>query len=271
MGVWEIQRTVASSLPQPAISPESARAGLAQGKPIFGVAAPAVDMSAYLEACAKIAAYVADTGVLPQAQGEGLRAFDFSPAFTQGLAEAAHAPEAWVSRTAAVVARESSGAVSHPTAAFVLHSALVPFLAPAAAAVLESVGPIGAESHALGSCPVCGSAAAMGRVGERTHTQGAQRVLWCEWCHAEWAYDRIRCARCGTRDAEKLRYTHVEPDEARRVHLCDDCQGYLRVVFEDEVEGAVSMLVESVLSAHLDALALELGYTATGNGGARSS
>ncbi len=112
-----------------------------------------------------------------------------------------------------------------------------------------------------------GSAAAMGSMGERTQTQGAQRTLWCGLCHAEWSCERIRCVRCGTRTPSSLRYSYLEGDSVHRLHLCEECHGYARFVFTDELDKPLSMVVEDAVSTTLDAVARTEGYTPEGDGG----
>jgi len=51
------------------------------------------------------------------------------------------------------------------------------------------------------------------------------------------------------------------------VHLCDECHGYTRFMFVDDLGKPVSMVVEDAVTATLDAVASEQGYTATGDGG----
>jgi len=268
-GVWEIQSHIdATDRPYPAPSVETAREALAGGKPIFYLSAPTVPVAEYAEAVAQIARYTSEMAGLAVEQAEALRNADFTAVIDEErLAAAVTSPEAFVAEAASQLGARSDTPLTPATIAFVLVSALVPFLTGPSRIALEALGESKRHAGRTGRCPVCGAAASMGRMGESTQLQGAERVLWCGMCHAEWGYERLRCVRCGSRNPDKLRYTHLEEDPAHRVHLCDECHGYARFVFVDDLGMPVAMIVEDAIAATLDAVALELGYTATGDGG----
>ena len=64
-------------------------------------------------------------------------------------------------------------------------------------------------------------------------------------------------ARCGTTEPRSLRYFSLAGDNAHRIHLCDECGGYIRTVFttRDSTFAPVAE-VEDVVMAPLDAVAL---------------
>ena len=109
------------------------------------------------------------------------------------------------------------------------------------------------ESHSL-LCPVCGSAPMMGHVGQHTASVRGRRLV-CSQCGAAWDFDRVRCARCGTRNQAHLHFYHIGDDEAHRLEICDECDGYLRVLYSEDALAACSYEVEDVVMARLDALA----------------
>lgn len=265
-GLWEIQ-SEAEQVERPYEAPDeaAAREALQGGKPLFLVAPPVVAAGEYVALVSRIATYAADFAGLPAEQADALRSVDFSAAITdERMATAVSAPQAFASAVMTDVI-SSEAALTPATVRFVLFSALVPFLTGPAAEALAAVGEAERGLWTVGTCPVCGSSAAMGRIGESTVLQGASRVLWCGLCHSEWAYDRLRCARCGTRDASSLRYSHVDGDPAHRMHLCDECHGYVKFVAMNDLRKPLSMLVEEAVTSRLDAIALENGYTATGD------
>ena len=271
-GVWEIQSSIEGvDRPYNAPSEDAARDAFATGKPLFFLSAPEVPLAEYLEAVSRLAGYTSSTAGLPADQAEALRVADFASAIdAEGLAAAALSPQVLVLDVCAGMGAQPGGPLTPATIAFVLVSALVPFLTRSSRKALHAVGDQGSGAHGTGRCPVCGADAAMGRVGESTQLQGAERTLWCGVCHAEWGYERLRCVRCGCRNPEKLRYTNVEGDSAHRVHLCDECHGYARFVFEGDLGKPLSMVVEDAVTAKLDAIAVESGYAVTGDGGSGS-
>jgi FdhE protein len=265
-GLWEIQSEAEqAAVEYQAPDAEAAREALKSGKSLFFLAAPAVPLAEYVELVTRIAAYTADAAGLPEEQADALRSTDFAAAITEELLTSAvsglHAFEAAVSEALA----PAGEALTQATLRFVLVSALVPFLTGPAETTLAAVGIIDRTLWSSGNCPVCGSAAAMGRLGESTTLQGAERTLWCSLCNAEWSYERLRCVRCGTRNPDKLRYTHVESDPVHRIHLCDECHGYAKFIAMNDLKKPLSMPVEDAVSANMDGIAVEKGYTATGD------
>jgi FdhE protein len=271
-GLWDIQSSIESAeRPYAPPSGEAASEALVNGQTLFAHSAPDVPIAAYSDAVERIARYTSEMAGLPAEQAEVLRNTDFSVALSEErLAGAVHSPEAFVAEVAGDLGAHPSGPLTPATLAFVLISALVPFLTSPSEAALKVLGAFDRRSWGHGRCPVCGAAASMGRVGESTALKGAERVLWCGVCHAEWGYERIRCVRCGTRNPDMLRYSHLENDPAHRVHLCDECHGYAKFVFVNDLRKPLSMVVEDAVTMPLDEVAAQKDYTATGDGGQTS-
>lgn len=271
-GLWEVQADIESAgAPYDPPDAEAAKDALVTGQPLFLVSAPSVPLTAYTDAVARIARYVSEHAGLPAEQADALCDADFAAAIDEhALAGAFRSPDTFVADVADAMGVEPEGTLTAATVAFVLVSALVPFLTGPSRAALGTLSGAGRALWTGGDCPVCGGAASMGRMGESTQMKGAERTLWCGMCHAEWGYERIRCVRCGARNPGKLRYSHLEEDPAHRVHLCDECKGYTRFVFVDEVDKPVSMQVEDAMSAILDVVAADIGYTVTGDGGPKA-
>jgi FdhE protein len=268
-GLWDIQsRIETADRRYDAPDADAVREALATGKPLFSLSAPEVPVAQYVDAVSRIANYASEMAGLPAEQAEALRAADFSGAIDAvGLSGAVLSPEAFVAQVAGALGVEAGGPLTRPTVAFVLISALVPFLTGPSQSVREVVGGLEHGAGADGRCSVCGSSAAIGAMGESTALKGGERTLWCGLCHAEWGYERLRCVRCGSTNPDVLRYTYVEGDPAHRVHLCDECHGYTKFVFVDDLGKPLSMVVEDAVTANLDAVASEQGYTSTGDGG----
>lgn len=269
-GLWAIQSGIeAIERPYDIPNAEAARDALVTGQPLFLVSTPIVPLAEYVDAVTAVAAHVSEAAGLPEEQVEALKNADFASAITDKRLECAvRAPDAFFAAVAAALGVDGSTPLTYPTVAFVLASALVPFLTGPSTRAREELGQSVLGSWSSGRCPVCGSAAAMGRMGERSEKQGGERTLWCGLCHAEWGYDRIRCVRCGTRTQSALRYRYAEEDPAHRLHLCDTCHGYVRVVFEDELHAAAVMVVEDAVSTTLDAIARSQGYSPMGDSAA---
>lgn len=268
-GVWRVQDEAdVSGVSFSAPDVETGIDASATGQPLFLVSAPGLPRGAFLDTVERMAALVADTAGLPDEQVAALRQTDFRGVITdEMLVDAARRPEGFLREAAANLAGADGTDLSSATVLFVLSASLTPFVSGPAGQALEAVGDRGRQAWDQGSCPVCGSAAGMARMGEGTQQEGSRRVLWCALCHAEWPYERLRCARCGSRDQAALRYTFVDSDPVHRLHLCDTCHGYVKTTFEGELNRPLSMPVEDAVSTFLDAVAHENGYTASGDGG----
>jgi FdhE protein len=264
-----MQREIEAEAPVPeaADAPALERA-LALGEPLFSVLQPEVPAEDYRAAVDRMAAYVADDAGLGPEQSSALREIDVVAALPdRRIAGAARDSRAFVEQVSEELRTRSEGAVSHATVAFILLSALTPFVTGASGAALASLGDSRQEAWGSRACPVCGSPPSLGHIARGVQAGAGERRLWCPLCRAEWGFDRLRCARCGTRSAERLHYMYDERDPAHRVHLCDECHGYLKVVVEDDLDKPLSMVVEEAVSIALDAIASARGYTPTGDGG----
>jgi FdhE protein len=247
---------------------DAAREALSTGKPLFALSAPEVPVAEYSSAVSRIARYASEMAGLPDEQAKALLGADFAGAIDAvGLSGAVLSPEVFAAQVADAMGVGPDTPLTPATVAFVLISALVPFLTRASQSACSELGGLSQGAWTEGRCPVCGASAALGRMGESTKLKGAERNLWCGLCHAEWDYERLRCVRCGSRNPDVLRYSYIEGDPAHRVHLCDECHGYTKFVFLDDLGKPASMVVEDAVTARLDAVAIEQGYTATGDGG----
>ncbi|PKQ21111.1 MAG: hypothetical protein CVT66_01225 [Actinobacteria bacterium HGW-Actinobacteria-6] len=270
-GLWEIQAGAAAVIrPYHAPAADAAREALVAGRPIFSVSAPEMSVAEYVDVAVQIAHYVSDAAGLSAEQSSALLDADLAGVINADLlARAVLSPEAFVAEVANGMNLTPETALAPVTIAFVLVSALVPFLVGPSGAALEAAE-FDFRAWGSGRCPVCGADASMGMMGESSQLQGAERRLWCGHCHAEWSYERLRCVRCGTRNPDVLRYTYVEGDSAHRLHLCEECHGYAKFTFIDDLGKPVSMVVEDAVTAVLEAVAADQGYTATGDGGKSS-
>ncbi len=137
--------------------------------------------------------------------------------------------------------------------AFVLNTVLSPFLDKLARPYREWLGRAGWRK---GICPVCGSEPWMARLA----SDDGRRILACSLCRTEWTFDRLRCPFCEGDDQPRLRHFVIEGDEIHRVYCCDRCRRYIKTVDERVSAGPANLLVEDVITAHLDTVAKEQGY-----------
>ncbi|MDH4140441.1 MAG: formate dehydrogenase accessory protein FdhE [Coriobacteriia bacterium] len=265
--VWAVQDDIAqSSDAGDDIDAEQAKDCLATGQPLFLLARPNMQIEAFADAAHRIAEVVAAEAGLPEEAGAALRELDFATLATQEQLDAAlEDVDAFVADASEAASAASEGSLTPEMVRFVVASALTPLLRRRSAEALAALEAFDWRTWSSGSCPVCGAPAAIGRVLDEGELKGGRRVLWCSLCDAEWEYDRVRCARCGTRNHSKLHYMMNEEDHGHRVHACEDCQGYIKVAFERDLGLAAIPRVEDVATLELDALAHARGYTPLGN------
>ncbi|MHB9003706.1 MAG: formate dehydrogenase accessory protein FdhE [Coriobacteriia bacterium] len=266
-GLWQIQSELEEGA-SPYTAPGAADStdALATGQPLFLLSTPQIKTDALAAAVRRIADYVADNAGLEDDEVKALRDADFDSALTEdAVTHALSDIDGFIDTVAETLGVDAESPLSDVTLTFVLSSAITPFVTGAARSALDTLGTFQWTIWGSGDCPVCGSAAALGRVTEGSAQQGAERRLWCSACHAEWGYERIRCTRCGNRVQDELRYTYEESDPAHRLHVCDKCHGYIKFTIEGETDKPLVMVVEEAVSLELDAIARANGYTPTGD------
>ncbi len=110
------------------------------------------------------------------------------------------------------------------------------------------------ETRSDGSCPVCGSAPALGLLEE-----DGRRLLFCGMCRQPWPLPRVRCAACGQTNPAKLYYIYCEEEPAYRLDACDACGRYVKTVDRRRLSRPFYPPLEQVLTLHLDLVAAGKG------------
>lgn len=110
-----------------------------------------------------------------------------------------------------------------------------------------------------GICPVCGSSPAMAYLRE----DDGKRILWCQFCAAEWSFLRLKCPFCSSEDQKTLRYFFTEENDPHRVYVCDKCKKYVKTIDQRKMEKPEELDLhwESVHTLFLDLLAKKDGYS----------
>ncbi|MDL2058442.1 formate dehydrogenase accessory protein FdhE [Mesosutterella sp. AGMB02718] len=217
---------------------------------LLSARAPEIDPGQFLEAAGEIAAALRG-GLGPQESG-ALEAVDFSAyADASALQLAARDPMAWL----AEVEEKAAGLPALDSYVLpVLGLTLRVFLEAAADAASRRIDPLirdYAHHNRPLRCPVCGSEAAVACVAE-TQSNGSVKRLFCTCCGADWLFERIRCAHCGTQVVSDLSYVHDEADQEHRLHLCRHCGSAFPTVFAKDSE-RFSPEVEEIVMSGLEA------------------
>jgi FdhE protein len=105
-----------------------------------------------------------------------------------------------------------------------------------------------------GFCPACGSWPAI------IEAIDARHVLRCSFCAAGWELSSYRCIYCGN-DGEQFITATTDPEQpGRRVQLCGQCGGYVKVVEMSAPTEFPMVAVEDLISLDLDMVAIERKY-----------
>jgi FdhE protein len=108
-----------------------------------------------------------------------------------------------------------------------------------------------------GNCPFCGNWPALAEL------QGSQRSrhLRCGLCGADWPYNRLQCAYCGTTEIKPLGLIQVgEKPLSLSIQTCETCHGYVKTVVALEAAHPDLLPVEDLATLTLDLIASERGY-----------
>lgn len=171
------------------------------------------------------------------------------------LALAGRDPAAYVEEFAELLSDDGMGEAAAHVGGVAAALALRALLRPAARTVAEARDRACGDEPRPVCCPACGAPAALARVGATAMGQGGAKELWCAQCGCSWPFERVRCARCGTRNQGRLHYFNLEGDEAHRLAVCDECGGYVRTVYQESALAPFSWEVEDVVMARLDLVA----------------
>jgi FdhE protein len=144
--------------------------------------------------------------------------------------------------------------IGYDTIIFISIQSLTPFIEKYAEKLREYID---SNVWLKGSCPVCGGEPLMGRLEEET----GKRHLQCYLCRTNWEFARLECPFCDNNDQKKLHYFFDEEHKHRRVELCDQCKGYLKVIDIREVGDRFSLVVENLATLPLDVVAKREGFT----------
>ena len=230
------------------IEPAVAREKWEAGEPLFADKSPAIPSPLFRQALAELRPLLPPGDVLQEVLDRLLASeLVVSSDLEEVLADLITDSDACIRRLA------DAASTTPDTVAPLLRIVLSPFFEKPAALYREWIREAGWRR---GICPICGSEPWMARLDR----ESGERTLACSLCRTEWAFDRLRCPFCGGDDQPKVRYFTVDDDGAHRVDCCDRCQRYIKTV-DDRVAGRpANLLVEDVITSHLDTLAREHGY-----------
>ncbi len=138
--------------------------------------------------------------------------------------------------------------------------AVVPLLHACARGLAAELPPTWGEGY----CPLCG---AWPVLAEYTGLE-RKRQLRCGRCGTGWAIPLLRCTFCDEAEHGNLGYlTPEEGEPMRKVEVCKTCKGYLKGLTTVRGLAPWAILLDDLMSVHLDLAALERGYERPGRPG----
>ncbi|MGJ7910952.1 hypothetical protein [Neobacillus sp. LXY-1] len=78
-------------------------------------------------------------------------------------------------------------------------------------------------------------------------------------CLAHWHAKRAECSHCGNDNHEKFHYSKIEGDAVLQIQVCDEWNGYIKMIDTRQYIEKPSAAMFDLKSNHLD-VAQENGY-----------
>lgn len=207
------------------------------GTPLFAQFPPNVNAERYARATERIAAYLLENGDYDAEVVEAVNEVDWLD---------------FVVRQNSEHVRLDMDDLGTRIAGLVLLLAQFTFYEPVTEMFMDAIkGDRMVETHPL-ACPVCGMGASISVIDRNEAFEGTGRTLYCSQCGTSWEFDRIRCARCGCEDEEKLQFVNIGDAKNHQVQLCDNCGGFIRTTFVDPNLPEVAPIVEDVVSTPIE-------------------
>ena len=244
------------------LSAEDAKAAYIALEPMLSKAPVAIDEIRFFGTCKQISDYIAEHAGLEEDIAEELSVVDwYKLVGSFDLELAGSNPPEFIEEClkgfdSFGIGSQLPSSIVMMVVAFALRAHIQPAAAKLMAVVPRDVRESPQREHPL-ACPVCGSPAVASHVSVASGIQGRFRDQFCSMCGTSWPFERMRCGVCGTENASRLHYFHVEGDSSHRLQNCDECGQYQRMVFEEDLSIPLSMEVEDVVMAKLDAIALD--------------
>lgn len=254
--IWEVQAEIAAQRTGVAYAVPDARDlrfWSAEHIPALRRAPVSIEAGELVESVERIVACMLDKGGFAPEACEVLASIGWDDRVRESPLETAGSnPAAYGERLCRELLDEGADAAGARVAASAVSLALRALLENAARALQDArVRAAAGLAHSV-MCPICGTHASVARVGASAGKEGRGKTLWCAQCGTIWEFDRVRCARCGTRNQARLHYLSIEGDDAHRIATCDECGGYIRTVYQDDALAPFSFEVEDVVMAKLD-------------------
>lgn len=253
--ILDFQAALAEKVePGPRIEPDLAREKWRAGQYLLAGEALSMPSHLFWQALEDLRAWLPPGGAARENLEQLLRSVSVTPSNAQVWLDDLVADPTKYARGDADIQRLADATSTDPEMlALLLRTVLSPFFQKQAAPYQELLE---MAAWRRGRCPVCGSPPWMARLT----ADNGHRMLACSLCRTEWTFDRLRCPFCEGDNQPRLRHFVIEGDNAHRVYCCDRCRRYIKTVDERVSAAPANLLVDDVITPHLDILAREQGY-----------
>jgi FdhE protein len=242
----DIQAQAEIPAPAAVLAPDEARARLQQGNPLLVLEELDIDADRLTELAMQIAFAIAER------RRERVRELADIHAWLHRRRQRMRSLA--IAYLQGGVIPESNSGIDPSLLAFVMHSALHPFLKTQAESLSRFVN---ASTWYRSHCPICGGEPDMAALEK----SGGRRRLLCSRCDTEWAYRRLGCPFCGNDDPKEMAFFPSE-DKVYRLAVCEHCRRYLKTVDLRETPSDRPLAAERVLTSGMDVAAQGTGYLA---------
>lgn len=114
------------------------------------------------------------------------------------------------------------------------------------------------QYYKAGYCPVCGEGIRLVKTAEE---EDIRREACCTRCDTVWEVKRLKCPRCENEDHHKLTILSTDASETRKLHVCEVCKGYTKLINTKGQIKQDSFFLIDLETIYLDMIATEQGYT----------
>ena len=98
-------------------------------------------------------------------------------------------------------------------------------------------------------CPICGRSSTVARMRQR------KRYMVCTYCGVQYLVDLFLCVNCNNKDPTTMAFISFEASPGYELNYCEKCKHYIKVLYEDQLEGKIPQGLEEILTRGLDIVA----------------
>jgi len=98
-------------------------------------------------------------------------------------------------------------------------------------------------------CPVCGRGSTVARMRQR------KRYMVCTYCGVQYLVDLFLCVNCNNKEPTTMGFISFEASPGYELNYCEKCKHYIKVLYEDQLEGKIPIGLEDLLTRELDTIA----------------